>query len=61
VDGWHRRPLMDDFTYLALDDSATAAMEQFQRELAELQAEMDRQPRPVWRLDPSDLAVNINA
>ena len=40
--------------------SATAAMEQFQRELAELQAEMDRQPRPVWRLDPSDLAVNIN-
>ena len=57
----HRRALMDDFTYLALDDSAKAAMEQFQSELAELQAEMDSQPRPVWRLDPRDLKVNINA
>ena len=57
----HRRALMDDFTYLALDDRAKAAMDQFQSELGELQADMNSQPRAVWRLDPRDLEVNINA
>jgi hypothetical protein len=57
----HRRALMDDFTYLALDGRAKAAMMRFQRELASLQAAMDNRPRPVWRLDPRDLEVNINA
>ena len=49
----HRRALMDDFSYLALDDRAKAAMDQFQRELATLQAAMGSRPRPVWRLDPA--------
>ena len=57
----HRRALMDDFTYLALDDRAKAAMDQFQSELGELQADMNSPPRAVWRLDPRDLEVNINA
>ena len=57
----HRRALMDDFNRVALDDRARAAMLQFQSELAALQAAMDSQPGPVWRLYPRDLKVNINA
>ena len=57
----HRRSLMDDFTHLALDYRAKAVMLQFQSELATLQAAMDSQPRAVWRLDPRELEVNINA
>jgi hypothetical protein len=57
----HRRALMDDFTHVALDYRAKAAMLQFQSELAALQAAMDNHPRAVWRLYPRDLEVNINA
>jgi hypothetical protein len=57
----HRRALMDDFTDIALDYRAKAAMLQFQSELAALQAAMDSQPWAVWRLYPRELEVNINA
>jgi arachidonate 15-lipoxygenase len=57
----HRRALMDDFTRVALDYRAKAAMWQFQSELAALQATMDSHPGAVWRLYPSELKVNINA
>ena len=57
----HRRALMDDFTHVALDYRAKAAMLQFQSELAALQAAMDSNPRAVWRLYPRELEVNINA
>ena len=57
----HRRALMDDFTHLTLDYRAKAAMLQFQSELAALQADMDSHPGAVWRLDPRELTVNINA
>jgi Lipoxygenase len=56
-----RRALMDDFTYVALDECAKAAMLQFQGELTALQAAMDSHPRAVWQLHPRDLEVNINA
>ena len=48
-------------THLALDDRAKAAMKRFQDDLTALQSEMDSHPRPVWRLDPRVLEVNINA
>ena len=57
----HRRALMDDYSHLALDDRAKAAMAQFQSELATLQEEMESRPYAVWRLYPRDLEVNINA
>jgi arachidonate 15-lipoxygenase len=57
----HRRALMDDFTCVALDYRAKAAMLQFQSELAGLQAAMDGRPGAVWRLSPRELKVNINA
>jgi arachidonate 15-lipoxygenase len=56
-----RSKLMDDYSHLALGLDATEVMWEFQRELAELQAEFGNHPRPVWRLDPRDLEVNINA
>ncbi|MBV9351502.1 MAG: hypothetical protein JOZ23_08195 [Mycobacterium sp.] len=56
-----RRALMDDFTRVALDCRARAAMLQFQSELAALQAEMDSHPRAVWQVSPCELKVNINA
>jgi hypothetical protein len=57
----NRRALMYDFSYLAGSFRAQAAMSQFQSELAALQAQMDSQPRAVWRVQPKDLKVNINA
>jgi hypothetical protein len=57
----HRRALMDDFTRVALDYRAKAAMLQFQSELAALQAAMGSHPGAVWRLYPRELKVNINA
>jgi hypothetical protein len=57
----NRRALMYDFSYLAGSFRAQAAMSQFQSELAAMQAQMDSQPHAVWRVEPKDLKVNINA
>ncbi len=57
----HRKALMDDFTSLADDSRAKAAMRRFQGELAALQATMDSHPSAGWRIHPRDLKVNINA
>jgi hypothetical protein len=56
-----RRALMYDFTYFGLDPLAKAAMCEFQKDLATLQAKMDSQPRAIWLVYPSALNVNINA
>ena len=36
-------------------------MAKFERELAELQAEIDARPWAVWKMAPAELKVNINA
>jgi Lipoxygenase len=56
-----RRTLMYDFSYFGLDPLAKAAMFEFQKDLATLQAEMDSRPRAIWLVYPSALNVNINA
>jgi hypothetical protein len=56
-----RRALMYDFSYFGLDPLAKAAMFEFQKDLATLQAKMDSQPRAIWLVYPSALNVNINA
>ena len=57
----HRRALIDDFSYLALDDMGAAAMRRFCQQLEALQATMAREPWAVWKLYPRVLKVNINA
>jgi Lipoxygenase len=57
----HRRALMHNFSDLALDYRAKAAMLQFQTDLAVLQLKMDSQPHTVWKIYPRGLKVNINA
>ena len=57
----HRRALMDDFSYLALDDMGAAAMRRFCQQLETLQATMAHEPWAVWKLYPRVLKVNINA
>ncbi|MGA9492033.1 MAG: hypothetical protein WBV80_17520 [Mycobacterium sp.] len=56
-----RRALMYDFSYFGLDPLAKAAMFEFQKDLATLQAKMDSQPRAMWLVYPKGLNVNINA
>jgi len=57
----NRRALMYDFSYLARSLRAKEVMTQFQSELAVLQAKMDSQQHEVWRVEPKDLKVNLNA
>ena len=56
-----RRALMYDFSYFGLDPRAKAAMFDFQRDLAVLQAKMESKGPAIWLVYPSALNVNINA
>jgi hypothetical protein len=56
-----RLSLMDNFSRFGLDARAQAAILQFHADLGALQAQMESQPRAVWRVYPRDLKVNINA
>jgi hypothetical protein len=56
----HRRALIHNFDALVLPN-ARDALSRFQRELRDLQAEMESEPDAVWRVYPNDLKVNINA
>jgi hypothetical protein len=57
----HRRGLIDDFGYLALDDLGAASMQRFAQRLQALQQDMEAKPWAVWKLYPRVLKVNINA
>jgi arachidonate 15-lipoxygenase len=57
----HRRALLDDFSYLALDDVGAAAMRRFTQQMQALQAAMEQEPWAAWKLYPRVLKVNINA
>lgn len=61
----HRTNLLEDFSYLALDSAGADAMRQFSAELQELQHAIDNRPtspaEALWRIEPKNLEVNINA
>lgn len=57
----HRRELLDDFAYLALDAEGAAAMRDFDQRLRALQGRLEAEPWAVWKLYPQVLKVNINA
>jgi hypothetical protein len=56
-----RLALMEDFSYLALDDAGAAAFRQFQNDLETLQKEMEKEPWAPWKIYPKMLEANINA
>ena len=57
----HRRGLIDDFGYLALDGQGAASMQRFAQRMQALQQDMETKPWAVWKLYPRVLKVNINA
>jgi hypothetical protein len=56
-----RAQLMQDFSYLALDERGAAAFRDFQAELRRLQARVEREPFEYWKISPGILEANINA
>jgi hypothetical protein len=56
-----RLSLMEDFSYLALDEAGAAAFRQFQTHLKTLQEAMEKEPWAVWKIYPTMLEANINA
>jgi arachidonate 15-lipoxygenase len=56
-----RAPLLQDFSYLALDERGAEAFRRFLRRLEALQPEYDDNPRLLWRLYPDTLTANMNA
>jgi hypothetical protein len=57
----HRAPLLQDFSYLALDPHGAEAQRTFLGELRELQAKLESEPRALWKIYPRMLEANINA
>ncbi len=57
----NRRSLLDDVSYLALNDADAATMRAFQERMRQLQTEMAKAPWAAWKLYPDALKVNINA
>jgi hypothetical protein len=53
--------LMNDASHVALDPQGAAIMRGFQSRLAQLQAEMEREPRRHWQILPRDLEASVSA
>lgn len=56
-----RAPLLQDFSYLALDPRGADALRAFQRDLWSLQRHLDAEPPAPWKISPQKLEANINA
>jgi arachidonate 15-lipoxygenase len=57
----NRAVLMQDFSYMAVDDKGIALFWQFERELRTLELKLKAKPHATWRVLPSRLDANINA
>jgi arachidonate 15-lipoxygenase len=56
-----RAPLLQDFSYLAVDERGAGAFRQFKQELEALQVRLETEPFAHWKIYPSNLETNINA
>jgi hypothetical protein len=56
-----RAPLLQDFSYLALDEKGAGAFRKFKDDLESLQARLEKEPFAHWKLYPNILEANINA
>jgi len=56
-----RAQLLQDFSYLALDEKGAAAFRKFNADLQELQRRLDEEPFEYWKIYPKILEANINA
>ena len=56
-----RASLLQDFSYLALDEKGAHAFRQFQGDLQHLQARLETEHFAHWKMYPSFLEANINA
>jgi len=56
-----RASLLEDYSYLALDERGAAAFRTFLARLEALQRELDDDPRQLWKLYPDMLNANMNA
>ena len=56
-----RAQLLQDFSYLALDEKGRDAFGQFNEELHALQTRLEKEPFAHWKMYPNILEANINA
>jgi len=56
-----RKQLLDDFSYLSLDDRGRQAFKTFRDELLALQTRMEAEKFEYWKIYPRILEANINA
>jgi len=56
-----RAQLLQDFSYLAVDEKGAAAFRTFLSELRGLQAKLEQEPFAHWKIYPKILEANINA
>jgi arachidonate 15-lipoxygenase len=56
-----RATLLQDFSYLALDERGAEAFRTFLRRLEGLGLKLEENPRQLWRLYPDMLTANMNA
>lgn len=57
----NRAVLMQDFSYMAVDDKGIELFWQFEEELRVLEKKLKAEPYATWRILPSRLDANINA
>ena len=57
----HRAPLVQDWSYLALDAAGAQAFRDFKQALEGLHGRIAAEPAAAWKISPGILEANINA
>lgn len=56
-----RSPLLDDYSAVALDEKGRQLFTQWFEECKKLQSYYDQHPADIWRMEPKNLEVSMNA